>query len=415
MTPPEPPPAQRPEPAEAAGAARAREPVRARVRHTEVVDRFLRPRPRPRFEIPPEGADPPVRGPADWSGRAHPVRTGFLLAVGVGLALIGWWVLANVGPVLGWVVAATFLALGLEPLVRWLEARSLPRPGAVALVVLALAGALAALIALVVPRMVAEAAQLADSVPRLIDSVLDSEVFDELDARFGIHDSTEQWLQGLAGRTAGDGNVLGGVFGGVVGLGTVVIEAVTGTLIVLALTLYFLASLPLMTQWAYRLAPASRRARAQELGEQMLRTVGNYVVGQMCVALLNASVALVLMTLTGVPFPALLCLLVAMLAFVPLVGGVIAGILVSLVALTEGLGTAVPYAIGYFTYLQIEAYFVSPRIMHRAVAVPGAVAVIAVAAGGALWGVLGALIAIPTAAVGLLLVREIFVPRQDAR
>lgn len=104
-----------------------------------------------------------------------------------------------------------------------------------------------------------------------------------------------------------------------------------------------------------------------------------------------------------------------LLAFIPLVGGVIAGVVVSLVATLGGWNTVVPYALCYFGYLQVEAYLVSPRIMSRAVAVPGAVAIVAVAAGGALWGVLGALIAIPTAAAGLLLVREVFVPRQDAR
>ncbi|MGQ1839659.1 AI-2E family transporter [Kocuria turfanensis] len=409
MTPPEPGPAQ--------GAGQPR-PEPARARRAGAVDRFLRPlpgaRPRRRFEVPPERGERPARPPQP-PGLLRPVQTGFLLAVGVGLALLGWWVLANVGPLVGWVVTATFLALGLEPLVRWLEARSVPRPGAVALVVLGLAGALAALIALVVPRIVAEAAQLAERAPRLVDGLLASRSFAELDARFRIRDSTEQWLQGLGGRIGADSELLGGLFGGVVGLGSVVLNAVAGTLIVLALTLYFLASLPLMTQWAYRLAPASRRARVQELGDRMLRGVGNYVVGQTCVALLNAAVALTLMLLTGVPFAALLSLVVALLAFVPLVGGVLAGILVSLVAVTAGWGTAVPYAIGYFAYLQVEAYFVSPRIMRRAVAVPGAIAVIAVAAGGALWGVLGALIAIPTAAAGLILVREVFVPRQDDR
>lgn len=390
-----------------------------RSRHAQALDRFLRPfpgpRPRRRFEVPPEDGALPERSPDPWAGPARPVQTGFLLTVGVGLALLGWWVLVNVGPLAGWVVTATFIALGLEPLVRWLVSRSIPRPGAVALVVLGLAGALAALIALVVPRVVAEAAQLAEIVPRLVDTVLASEAFAQLDARFRLNDSTAQWLQGLGGRIGEDGDFLGGVFGGVVGLGTVVLRTVAGTLIVLALTLYFLVSLPVMTEWAYRLAPASRRARVQELGDQMLRGVGHYVVGQTCVALLNAGVALVLMSVTGVPFAALLSLLVALLAFVPLVGGVLAGILVTVVAATAGWETALPYAVGYFAYLQVEAYFVSPRIMQRAVAVPGAIAVIAVAAGGALWGVLGALIAIPTAAAALLLVREVFVPRQDRR
>ena len=73
------------------------------------------------------------------------------------------------------------------------------------------------------------------------------------------------------------------------------------------------------------------------------------------------------------------------------------------------------FAAVYFVYLQIEAYVISPRVMARAVSVPAAVAVIAVIAGGALLGVLGALMAIPLAAALLLLVREVFIPRQDAR
>ncbi|MCA1387158.1 AI-2E family transporter, partial [Bradyrhizobium sp. BRP05] len=77
--------------------------------------------------------------------------------------------------------------------------------------------------------------------------------------------------------------------------------------------------------------------------------------------------------------------------------------------------TAAVFAAIYFVYLQIEAYVISPRVMARAVSVPAAVAVIAVIAGGALLGVLGALMAIPLAAALLLLVREVFIPRQDAR
>jgi len=109
----------------------------------------------------------------------------------------------------------------------------------------------------------------------------------------------------------------------------------------------------------------------------------------------------------------LLMLFVLILAFIPLVGGVSAAALVSLVALLESWQTAVFFLIPYLVYLQIEAYFISPRIMSKAVAVPGGVAVIAVAAGAALWGVLGAIIAIPVAASLLILLREVLIPRQD--
>ena len=86
-----------------------------------------------------------------------------------------------------------------------------------------------------------------------------------------------------------------------------------------------------------------------------------------------------------------------------------------MISLTVSWQTAAVFAAIYFLYLQIEAYVVSPRVMRRAVAVPATVAVIAVIAGGTLLGVLGALMAIPTAAAVMLLLREVFIPRQDRR
>jgi predicted PurR-regulated permease PerM len=65
--------------------------------------------------------------------------------------------------------------------------------------------------------------------------------------------------------------------------------------------------------------------------------------------------------------------------------------------------------------MQIESYLISPKIMNKAVAVPGAVVVVAALSGGALLGVLGALVAIPVAASGILIIRQILVPHQDAK
>lgn len=84
-------------------------------------------------------------------------------------------------------------------------------------------------------------------------------------------------------------------------------------------------------------------------------------------------------------------------------------------ALTVDWQTAATFAAIYFVYLQVEAYLVSPRIMAHAVRIPAAVVVISVLAGGTLLGVLGALMAIPTAAAVMLLTREVLIRRQDAR
>ena len=67
----------------------------------------------------------------------------------------------------------------------------------------------------------------------------------------------------------------------------------------------------------------------------------------------------------------------------------------------------------YLVYMQVESYVISPRIMRSAVSVPGAVVVIAALAGGSLLGVLGALVAIPVAASIMLIIRQVWVPRQD--
>ncbi len=380
--------------------------------------------PRPRFEFPPEDptsdipVDPQVRLTDDRlkfgaeqlpSMSRHPIHFGFMGTVGVGLALLAYFMLTNVGQLLLWIGAALFIALGLDPIVRWLESKAVPRPVAVGLSVLALVSVVAAFFATLIPTIVDQTSQLVERAPEYADTFINSEFFRTVDNQFQIRDRVTDEIN----RFFADSGAVGGIFGGVIGVGTVIANSLFGTLIVLVLTLYFLASLPSMKKWAYRLAPRSRRPRVQVLSEEITRSVGLYVIGQAFVALLNGLFAFVVMSIAGVPFTSLLGFVVVLLAFVPLVGAMIAAGVVTLVALTVGWQTALLFAIPYLAYLQFEAYFISPRIMQRAVAVPGAIAVIAVIAGGSLLGVLGALIAIPTAAAVMLLLKEVFIARQD--
>jgi predicted PurR-regulated permease PerM len=394
-----------------------------------LVSRARRPlpgaQPRLRFEFPPEApAGVPVDadvelpderlkfgGAQPRSMRLHPIHFGFMASVGVGLALLLYFVMVNVGALLVWIGAALFIALGLDPVVRWLEAKAVPRPAGITIVVVLLAGMVAAFFATAIPTIARQTSQLAEKAPGYVDDFLNSELFRTVDAQFQIRDRvTEE-----ANRFFDDTGALEGVFGGVLGVGTIILNSLFGTLIILVLTLYFLASLPAMKKWAYRLAPRSRRARVESLSEEITSSVGNYVIGQACVALLNATFAFIVMTIAGVPFSVLLGFVVALLAFVPLVGPLTAAAVVGLVALTDSWQTTLIFGIPYLAYLQFEAYFVAPRIMHKAVAVPGAVAVIAVIAGGSLLGVLGALIAIPSAAAVMLLLKEVFIARQDGQ
>jgi predicted PurR-regulated permease PerM len=391
-----------------------------------VVRRLRQPlpgaQPRLRFEIPPEynhtedldeteagETDTQFGRPGPRMSRQHPLYMGFMGTVGVGLALLVYWIGSNTTQLLLWIVAALFIALGLEPVVGWLESRKIPRPVGILVSVTVLIGAVAGFFATLIPTIVGQVTEIVEQAPTWVRDFIDSEFFRNLDNQFGVRDRINEELD----KFVKNPEAMGGIFGGVVGFGSTLANGLFGALIVLVLSLYFLAALPSMKKWGYRLAPRSRRPRVAALSEEITRSVGNYVIGQSCVALLNATFAFIVMSIVGVPFALLLTFVVALLAFIPLVGGMIAGIVVVLISLTEGWQTAAIYGICYFAYLQFEAYFISPRIMQKAVAVPGAVAVISVIAGGSLLGVLGALIAIPTAAAILLLVKEIYIVRQD--
>jgi predicted PurR-regulated permease PerM len=392
----------------------------------QVVRRLRQPlpgaQPRLRFEMPPEymqheqavedpdGVARPQFG--DLGPRMspqHPLYLGFMGTVGVGVALLVYWIGSHTTQLLLWIVAALFISLGLEPVVGWLESRRVPRPAGILVSVSVLVAAVVGFFATLIPTIVEQVTEIVEQAPVWVRDFMNSDLFRTLDDQFGVRDRIAEEVN----KFVNDPGAMGGIAGGVVGFGSTVANGLFGALIVLVLSLYFLAALPAMKKWGYRLAPRSRRHRVEALSEEITRSVGNYVIGQACVALLNATFAFIVMSIVGVPFALLLAFVVALLAFIPLVGGMIAGVVVVLIALTEGWQTAAIYGICYFAYLQFEAYFISPRIMQKAVAVPGAVAVISVIAGGSLLGVLGALIAIPTAAAILLLIKEIYIVRQD--
>lgn len=345
-----------------------------------------------------------------YSVAANPARTGFGLAVGVAIAVLLWMALASLSQLLLWIAVALFIALGLEPIVRWFQNRGTSRTVGVLAVVVLMLGIAGGILGTFIPQLVSQITTLVQRTPEIINSVTHNQTIQDLDRQFHLVERGQAELQ----KFLKDSSAMGGVFNGVIGAGNLVGQIAFGTLIVMVLAIYFLVSMPALKAFAYSLAPRSKRRRAKELGEEITRSVGNYVIGQATVAACNAIFATIVMLILGVPYVALLSIVVLVLAFIPLVGGVSAGVVVILVTLfANGWQAAVIYAICYFAYLQFEAYFVSPKVMARAVKVPGAVVVVAVIAGGTLLGIAGALMAIPVAASVMLLIREVWIKRQD--
>ena len=196
-----------------------------------------------------------------------------------------------------------------------------------------------------------------------------------------------------------DGDFLSTLFGGALGFGLAVLGALFNGFIVLVLTLYFLSSLATTKTALYRLAPASRRDRVSRLGDRIIRSVGGYVSGAFVVAMCAGISSLVFLFIVGLgEYAVALAFVVALLDVIPMIGATIGAVIVTAIAFAEDPKIGIACAIFYLIYQQVENYVIYPRVMSKSVDVPGAVTVIAALIGAALLGVVGALLAIPTAA-----------------
>ncbi len=198
--------------------------------------------------------------------------------------------------------------------------------------------------------------------PAFLSSFRSSDTFARLDAQYKIIDS-------LTGLLSPPDAVLNNVYGGFV----VVANAVVSIVLTVVLTLYFLASLPQIKNVIYRLAPASSRPRAKYLADEMFERIGGYLSGMFVVVTLSGTCSFIFMMILGLGQYALaLAVMVAMFAFIPLVGTNISMVLVALVALANlGPTQAIITVVYFLVYQQFEAYFVQPNVMKRSVEVPG--------------------------------------------
>jgi predicted PurR-regulated permease PerM len=350
--------------------------------------------------------DNPFGRPGRPLAPRSPFRVAFSAALGVAVAYGLVRALISVQGVLVLLLTAAFLAIGLNPAVEWLERRSMRRSFAVAVVLMVVLLFFVGFGFAVVPPIVEQAQAFVVAAPDYVAQLQDNRRIASLDQRFGLLERAQDML--------GDPERIGlGAAGGVLGVGRAVFGFFAGTLIVFIVTLYFLSNLPSIKAQAYRLVPRSRRARVGLLTDEILSRVGGYVAGAVSIASLNAGLTYVLLTVLGIDYAVALAMLVFLTGLVPLIGGTIGAAVVFTVAVFSSLKAGVIVAVWFLVYQQIENYLLYPRIMQRSVDVSPAATVVAVLVGGALLGVLGALLAIPIAAALQLVLAEVVAPKQD--
>jgi len=342
-------------------------------------------------------------------------RLGLFGGLGVLVAVLIGGGVAALATILTYVGAALFLALGVDPAVSFLERHGFKRSLAILTVLIGILAVFAGLILAIVPVIVEQVNNLIEAGPRLIASIDQAalEVWWNETLPWLPYDeafkNVQDWL----------GDNVSAITGGVLQSVFAIFSGVFGAIIVLILTLYFVASLSTLKRGIYQLVPASKRETFIDISEEIATSVGRYVLGQVLLGLTNGILTFLFLTVLGliigpIEYTALLAFIAFLFSLIPLVGTITGSIIITLaVWLFDGWPAVLIVAIWYLVYMQVEAYVLSPKIMNRAVKVPGVVVVIAALAGGTLLGILGALVAIPVAAAILLIINRVVVPRQN--
>lgn len=361
-------------------------------------------------------APAPMTRPSRFTGVLavldKPLGLGFLATLGVLGALILGSALSSISTILVYIVLAMFLAVALDPIVRRLERKRVKRGGAIAIVFGGFALLFGAFLIWGLPPVIAQIAEFVVAIPETIAGIPQTEWFAALD-----RETQTAMLAGLTQLAdwVSSPTTIASLGGGVLAIGVSLISAISASFIVVALTLYFLASLSSIKNAFYLLAPAHSRPRLSDMTERITDSVGGALIGSVILAGLNAGVVFVLHLLIRLPFPALMALIAFVVTLIPLFGSVIFLVVGTGVALFTSPTQALIFAVCYLIYIQLESYVVSPRVMNRAISIPAALVLIGALVGGALMGVIGVLVALPVMASILLIIREVVVPKQDLK
>ncbi|GGK92644.1 AI-2E family transporter [Sphaerisporangium melleum] len=337
--------------------------------------------------------------------RGNPFLFGLTAALGVLTAWLLVQAIASAGSALVLIIISLFLAIGLNPAVEALQRRNLSRRTAIAIV---FGGVIAFFVVFglaVVPPLTEQTTGFVQHLPEYVQQLQNHPLIRTIDDRYQVLSKLQQYV------TSGD--LASQMFGGLLGVAGIVISALFSGLTVLVLTLYFLGSLHSIKETAYRLVPRSRRTRVRLFGDEIIRQIGGYVAGNLIISLIAGIVTFLFLSVLGVPYALALAIFVAVTDLIPMVGAVVGAVVASGVGFLTSIQVGIACVIFFIVYQQIENYVISPPVFKSSVDVPPIATIIGALLGGALLGIVGALLGIPLAAAVLLLVREVVFPRQE--
>jgi predicted PurR-regulated permease PerM len=312
------------------------------------------------------------------------------IAIAVVLLLEVVWIARQI---IAWILIAAFLALALNPAVDWFQRHGLKRRGAATAVTLLFAiGAIALLAALFIPTLVREVNGFAHALPGYVDDITHRR------GRLGFLESKYHVTQRVrdAVESGGATKILG-LTGTALAITKGIITVIVATVTIMFMTLFMLLEGPLWVERFFLMLPEHSRDHWRNVGNQIYRTVGGYVTGNLLISLIAGISTTVVLLILGVPYAVALGLLVGILDLIPLAGATIAAIIVCSIGFIHSIAAGIVLIAFFIVYQQIENHLLQPVVYARTVQLSPLVILVSVLLGAELAGVLGALAAIPVA------------------
>jgi predicted PurR-regulated permease PerM len=330
------------------------------------------------------------------------------ITIGVFLVLELVWIARQV---LTWVLIAIFLALAMNPAVNWFQNHGIRRRGLATGItaVLVLAG-FAVLGLLFIPTLVGEVNGFAHALPGYVDDITHRR------GRLGFLESKYHVTQRVqdAVQEGGASRILG-LSGTALAITKGIITAIVAIVTIMFMTVFMLLEGPAWVERLYALLPEGSRDRWRGVGDEIYKTVGGYVTGNLFISVIAGITSTLALVALRVPYAVALGLLVAILDLIPLAGATIAAIIVCSIGFLHSLAAGIILIVFFIVYQQIENHLLQPLVYSRTVRLSPLAILISVLVGAEIAGVLGALAAIPVAGTIQVLLRAWLEERRKRR
>ena len=305
---------------------------------------------------------------------------------------------------LTWIVIAAFIAVALSAPVNMLERTTGKRGRAITLVYLGVILVPVLIGTIFVPPLVKETNKLVDKVPAysrdVTDFVQKNRTLRKLEQDYDLTGKLQDQAEKLPSK-------LGGAAGVLSDIGLSIVNSLFAFITILILSVFMISGGGRWIDAAIRSRPPPHQDTLRRAARDISGAVGGYVAGALGQALVAGVTAFIVLSILGVPYASALALIIALLDLIPLVGATLGAILVGIVTLFNDFPTdTIIWIVWSVVYQQIENTVIQPRIQSRTVNVQPIVVLIAVLFGSTLFGILGALLAIPAAATIQISARE---------